>query len=285
MTTPAATADPARPADVTAGDTIDAPVGGPTGAAGQIARGDRLITVRGVSKIYTLKGKEKVYALRDVGLDIFRSEYLSIMGPSGSGKSTLFNIIGALDKPSEGNVTIGPLELTKLKPRQLAYVRCNYIGYVFQAYNLIPSLTAVKNVSLPAVFRGLTVEEADAAATRRLEQVGLGHRLDHRPDELSGGQQQRVAIARALVNDPTIILADEPTANLDLHTGAEIIEIMKNLSVDEGVTIITATHDHKMLANSDRVLYIRDGQIEKIATAAELDIEEGNIEVGGESVD
>ena len=248
-----------------------------------IQRGDKLITVENVAKIYQARNQE-VYALRDVSLEIFRSEYLSIMGPSGSGKSTLFNIVGALDKPSRGSVKIGPLELPQLTSRQLAFVRCNYIGYVFQAYNLIASLTAVRNVALPAIFRGLPPDEADAVATRRLEQVGLSHRLDHRPDELSGGQQQRVAIARALVNDPTIILADEPTANLDLNTGAEIISIMKNLSVEEGVTIITATHDHKMLANSDRVLYIRDGMVEKISSAAELEIEEGSIEVGGESL-
>jgi len=245
-----------------------------------IARGATLIRVRGVSKEYRLK-RETVYALRDVSLDIMRSEYLSIMGPSGSGKSTLFNIVGALDKPTKGEVSIGQLNLPKLKPRQLAFVRCQYIGYIFQAYNLIPSLTALKNASLPRVFMGDSPDEADQAAARRLEQVGLGHRLDHRPGELSGGQQQRVAIARALVNDPTIILADEPTANLDLNTGAEIIEILKGLSVDEGVTVVTATHDHKMLANSDRVLWIRDGQIDKIETAAELDIEEGEIEFAG----
>ncbi len=249
-----------------------------------IQRGAKLITVSGVSKVYGRQGNE-VYALRDVSLEIFRSEYLSIMGPSGSGKSTLFNIVGALDKPTKGSVEIGPLNLPRLTSRQLAFVRCQYIGYVFQAYNLIPSLTAVRNVALPAIFMGLAPDKADEVASERLKQVGLGHRLDHRPDELSGGQQQRVAIARALVNDPTIILADEPTANLDLKTGAEIIEIMKGLSVDEGVTIITATHDHKMLANSDRVLWIRDGQVDKIQTAAELDIQEGQIEVGGQAID
>jgi putative ABC transport system ATP-binding protein len=249
-----------------------------------IQRGDRLIRAAGVSKVYDLK-KQKVYALRNVSLEIFRAEYLSIMGPSGSGKSTLFNIVGALDRPSEGNVQIGPLDLTRLNSRQLAYVRCNYIGYIFQAYNLIPSLTALKNVSLPAVFQGLTPEQADERAANRLKQVGLGHRLDHRPGELSGGQQQRVAIARALVNDPTIILADEPTANLDLNTGSEIIKILKGLSVDEGVTIITATHDHKMLANSDRVIWIKDGQVDKIQTRDELQIEEGDISIGGESLD
>ncbi len=245
-----------------------------------IGRGDQLIAVRNVSKVYRLK-KQDVYALSDVSLDIYRSEYLSIMGPSGSGKSTLFNIVGALDHPSAGNVQIGPLDLTQLSSRQLAYVRCNYIGYIFQAYNLIPALTALRNVALPRIFRGSTPDEAEHAAAERLKQVGLGHRITHRPGELSGGQQQRVAIARALVNDPTIILADEPTANLDLNTGAEIIDILKGLSVDEGVTVITATHDHKMLANSDRVVWIRDGRIEKVQTAQELDIEEGEISFSG----
>jgi putative ABC transport system ATP-binding protein len=243
-----------------------------------------LIEVRNVSKVYTL-GKEKVYALRGVTLDIYAGEYLSIMGPSGSGKSTLFNVIGALDRPTEGDVRLESLELGKLSSRQLAYVRCNHVGYVFQAYNLIPALTALKNVSLPRIFMGATPEEADEIAAARLRQVGLGHRLDHRPDELSGGQQQRVAIARALVNDPAIILADEPTANLDLHTGAEIIDILKSLSTDSGVTIITATHDHKMLKSSDRVVYIRDGQIEKIERRDELNIVEGVISVRGEHLE
>ncbi len=249
-----------------------------------IPRGGTLITVEGVSKVYG-RADHEVYALRDVSLEVFRGEYLSIMGPSGSGKSTLFNIIGALDKPTRGSVTIGPLALPTLSSRQMAYVRCQYLGYIFQAYNLIPALTALRNVALPAIFRGLDPREAEELATRRLEQVGLGHRLAHRPDELSGGQQQRVAIARALINDPTIILADEPTANLDLHTGGQIIELMKSLVVDEGVTIVTATHDHKMLANSDRVVWVRDGQVEKIQTAEQLDIAEGTIEVAGQTVE
>ena len=241
---------------------------------------ETLVWARGVSKIYRLK-REVVYALRDVDIEVLRGEYLSIMGPSGSGKSTLFNIIGALDKPSEGSVRIGPLDLTTLSSRQLSYVRSNYIGYVFQAYNLIPSLSALKNVALPRMFTGASTEEADEFAAKRLRQVGLGHRMDHRPGELSGGQQQIVAIARALVNDPTLILADEPTANLDLKTGAEVIEILKGLSVDNGVTIITATHDHKMLANSDRVVWIADGRIARVQRRDELQIEEGQIVVSG----
>jgi putative ABC transport system ATP-binding protein len=202
------------------------------------------------------------------------------MGPSGSGKSTLFNIVGALDRPSSGTVQIGPLDLTTLSPRELAYARCNYIGYIFQSYNLLLSLTALANVALPRILMGYEPAEANDAAAKVLEQVGLGHRLDHRPGELSGGQQQRVAIARALVNEPTIILADEPTGNLDLHTGEEIIRLLKELTVEQGVTVITATHDHKMLSNSDRVLWIRDGQVERIQRRDELDIEVGELTTG-----
>ncbi len=191
----------------------------------QVPLGSVLITVRGISKVYASK-KSEVWALRDIDVDVIRGEYLSLMGPSGSGKSTLFNIIGALDKPSEGTVEIGPLNLPKLTSRELAYIRGNYIGYIFQAYNLIQSLTAMRNVALPCIFSGQTDDQAMAAAERVLKRVGLGDRMDHRPDQLSGGQQQRVAIARALVNDPAILLADEPTANLDLKTGSDIIALM-----------------------------------------------------------
>jgi putative ABC transport system ATP-binding protein len=237
-----------------------------------------LIRVRGVSKIYELRG-ETVHALSDISVDVYRGEYLSVMGPSGSGKSTLFNMIGALDVPSAGSVTIGPLDLTQLSSRQLAYVRCNYLGYIFQSYNLLPSLSALRNVALPRIFTGASSREADEAAAAVLERVGLGDRLDHRPDQLSGGQQQRVAIARALVNDPAIMLADEPTGNLDLKTGADIIGILKGLSVERGVTVITATHDHKMLSNSDRVLWMRDGQVDRIDLRADLDIQEGGLSI------
>ncbi len=212
---------------------------------------ETLVTVTDVVKTFPLKGRgretQEVRALDRVNLTVYRGEYLSIMGPSGSGKSTLFNIIGALDVPTSGDVRIGDLSLPTLTSKQLAYVRGQHLGYVFQAYNLIPSLTALRNVALPRIFAGHPPAAAEAAAAARLEQVGLGHRLTHRPDELSGGQQQRVAIARALVNDPALILADEPTANLDLTTGAQIIEILKNLTQTAGVTVISATHDHQML--------------------------------------
>jgi putative ABC transport system ATP-binding protein len=251
--------------------------------SGDVPVGERLIEVRAVSKRYRLKG-ETVHALRDVNLEVIRGEYLSIMGPSGSGKSTLFNLLGALDRPTEGRIRIGPIDLTTLSSRKLAYVRGHYIGYVFQSYNLIPSLTALKNVALPRIFLGASTEEADQIAAEFLGRVGLSHRLTHRPDQLSGGQQQRVAVARALVNEPTLLLADEPTANLDLHTGAEIIELMKGLCTEQGVTVISATHDHKMLRSSDRVVYLRGGEIDRVVLRDELEIEEGQIAVGEETL-
>lgn len=237
---------------------------------------ESIVQVRGVDKIYR-SGAEKVYALRGIDLDIQKGEYLAIMGPSGSGKSTLFNMIGALDKPSNGEITVGGVSLPKLSSRQLAYFRGKHIGYVFQAYNLIPALTAVENVMLPITFSGVGDTEARARAVEVLEFVELGHRLDHTPGQLSGGQQQRVAIARALANKPAILLADEPTANLDQVTGAKIIQIFKDLSLKFGVTIISATHDHRMLAISDRIVWIKQGQVDKIKKASEMHIDLGSI--------
>ncbi len=240
---------------------------------------DILVSVRGVDKIYKT-GDEVVYALRGIDLDIFQGEYLSIMGPSGSGKSTLFNMIGALDKPSNGEILVGNVNLPKLSSLELSYFRCKHIGYVFQAYNLIDFLTAQENVSLPLIFLGYDERDAIDRANEVLTYVGLGERLTHTPGELSGGQQQRVAIARALANDPSIILADEPTANLDLNTGSQIIELFKKLTLDHGVTIITATHDHKMLAASDRIVWIDGGEVDKIQNVEDMQINVGHI--GGE---
>ncbi len=236
-----------------------------------------LISIERINKVFTL-GKLTIHALKDISLEIYKGEYLSIMGPSGSGKSTLFNMIGALDRPTSGDVKLANVDLTALNRRQLAYFRGNHIGYVFQSYNLIHAYNAMDNVAMPLLFSGMDPEKAHKRAEEVLTQVGLGHRLSHRPDELSGGQQQRVAIARALANRPSIILADEPTANLDLKTGEEIIELLKKLCVDEGVTVVTATHDHKMLAASNRILWIRDGQVDKIQSAEEAGIKVGRIE-------
>jgi putative ABC transport system ATP-binding protein len=238
---------------------------------------DPIITVRSLRKTFAT-GRGEVHALRGVDLDIARGEYVSVMGPSGSGKSTLFNMIGCLDRPTSGGVTIGGVSITDLSPRQAAYFRGRHLGYIFQAYNLIPSLSALKNVMLPLTLGGMPHKEARRRAAEVLEEVGLSHRLDHLPGEMSGGQQQRTAIARAVVNHPTILLADEPTANLDLTTGQQIIQMVRTLCEKHGVTVITATHDHAMLAVSDRVVWIADGRIERIARREELNIQAGVVE-------
>ena len=235
-----------------------------------------LIEIRGVNKVFDL-GKLKVHALRDMDLDILRGEYLSIMGPSGSGKSTLFNMIGALDLPSSGTIKVAGVTLNQLTSRELAYFRGKHIGYVFQQFNLLPAYNAIDNVAMPLIFNGFEQSKAEERAKQILERVGLGHRMTHRPDELSGGQQQRVAIARALANEPAIVLADEPTGNLDLHTGEEIIKLLSELSRELGVTVISATHDHKMLDTSDRILWIKDGRKDRLERRADIHIRIGTV--------
>ncbi|MEM1911834.1 MAG: ABC transporter ATP-binding protein, partial [Thermofilaceae archaeon] len=195
-----------------------------------------------LAKYYKM-GPYIVKALDGVNLKIRRGEYVSIMGPSGAGKTTLFNMIGGLDRPTRGRVYIDEVDISKLDAYELAWLRARKIGYIFQTFNLIPVLTAMENVMLPMIFAGVRREERIRKARELLERVGLGDRLYHRPTELSGGQQQRVAIARALANDPAIILADEPTGNLDLQTGLEIINLLRQLNKERGVTIVTATHD------------------------------------------
>ncbi|MBT3343363.1 MAG: ABC transporter ATP-binding protein [Gemmatimonadetes bacterium] len=238
-----------------------------------------VVRTQGVKKIYTM-GSMEVQALRGVDLEIYSGEYMSIMGPSGSGKSTLFNMVGGLDKPSEGKVYIDEVDVAQLDAYELAWLRCRKIGYIFQSFNLIPVMTALENVTLPMVFAGLTSDESRDKGVDLLKKVGLGERYSHKPYELSGGQQQRVAVARALANDPAVVLADEPTANLDLSTGTEIIELLRTMNRDFGVTVISATHDHKMLSVSDRVVWITDGQVDRIALREELDIE--TVSVAGE---
>ena len=238
-----------------------------------------VVRTQDVKKRYVM-GEEVVHALRGVDIEIFSGEYLSIMGPSGSGKTTFFNMIGGLDKPTSGKVFIDEVDVAALDAYELAWLRCRKIGYIFQSFNIIPVMTALENVTLPMVFAGLGSDEARDRGVELLELVGLGDRVNHKPFELSGGQQQRVAIARSLANNPAIILADEPTGNLDLKTGAEIIELLSRLKDERGVTIISATHDHKMLAASDRIVWIRDGRLDKIELRANLEIQEGSI--GGE---
>src|SRR3954462_3187461 len=236
-------------------------------------------TVRTIDVKRTYKmGNDEVHALRGVTVSINRAEYISIMGPSGSGKSTFFNMIGGLDKPSSGKVYIDEVDIAQLDSYELAWMRCRKIGYIFQTFNLIPVMTALENVMLPMIFAGLKTDEAQDKAAEILKRVELGHRLMNKPAEMSGGQQQRVAIARAFANDPAIILADEPTGNLDLHTGKLIIELLRQLNKERGVTIISATHDHKMLAVSDRILWISDGRVERIQNREDVKIEVGTIE-------
>ena len=236
-----------------------------------------VVRTKDVRKVYRM-GTVEVHALRGVDLEIRTGEYISIMGPSGSGKSTLFNMIGGLDKPSSGKVYIDEVDVAQLDAYELAWLRCRKIGYIFQTFNIIPVMTALENVTLPMTFAGLTSDESRDTGMELLKKVGLADRAHHKPFELSGGQQQRVAIARAMANDPAIILADEPTGNLDLATGREIIELCRLLNKEHGVTIISATHDMKMLSVSDRVVWIRDGRIDRIERREDLDIRVGGIE-------
>jgi len=234
---------------------------------------DEIIKVDNVKKRYVIGGGE-LWALKGISLTIERGEFLSIMGPSGSGKSTLFNQIGALDVPTEGRVYFQGESVFDLSEGQQAWFRCNKIGYIFQTFNLVPVMTALQNVTLPMVFQGATQEDANRRGEKILERVGLGHRLHHRPFELSGGQQQRVAVARALANSPSVILADEPTGNLDSKTGTEIVNLLKQVNQDEGVTVVCSTHDPKMITSSKRVCWIRDGMLDKVTAGADFRLEE-----------
>jgi putative ABC transport system ATP-binding protein len=242
-----------------------------------MAANEYVVRTKGLVKEFTM-GDETLRALNGVDLDIRRGEYISIMGPSGSGKSTLFNAIGGLDKPDGGSVFINDVDMAQLDASELAYLRCHTIGYIFQSFNLIPVMTALENVTLPTVFAGMPTDEGIERGIELLNIVGLGHRLHHRPSQLSGGQQQRVAIARALANHPSILLADEPTGNLDLKTGEEIIELLRRLNREQGVTIISATHDLKMVNVSDRIVWIRDGRIAKIEERADIELRIGEME-------
>ena len=235
-----------------------------------------VVRVTGVTKVFKL-GKIDVTALKGIDLAIAKGDYISIMGPSGSGKSTLFNMIGGLDKPTTGKVFIDEVDIAQLDAYELAWLRCRKIGYIFQTFNIIQVMTALENVTIPMVFAGMNNDAAVEKGMQLLDLVGLGDRFSHKPFELSGGQQQRVAVARALANDPAIILADEPTGNLDLTTGEEIIALLKRLSQERGVTVISATHDFKMLNVSDRVIWIRDGRVDKIEDREELSISVGKI--------
>ena len=244
------------------------------------ASGEIIVDVRDVTMVYNSKNRDEsthVHALRGLSVQVYENEFFAIMGPSGSGKSTLFNQIGALQTPTSGEVLIEGVNLASLTPQRLAAVRCFELGYIFQTYNLLPVMSALMNVALPTIFAGMTTEEGEKRAMECLEVVGLDDRAHHLPSELSGGQQQRVAIARAFVNKPRIILADEPTGNLDSNTGQSIISFMKNLQQEFGATIITVTHDDKMLSAADRMAWIRDGALERAANREDIEIRMGSI--------
>lgn len=222
-----------------------------------------VIQAMDLKKIYQM-GMVEVHALAGVSFEIQRGEVISIMGPSGSGKSTLMNLLGCLDRPTSGRYILDGEEVSTLNDDQLAGIRNRKVGFVFQSFNLLSRQSALANVELPLRYAGVT-KDRDTRARKMLESVGLADRVDHRPTELSGGQQQRVAIARALVNDPAILMADEPTGNLDSKSGKEIMELLLNLNQSRGTTVIIVTHDPAVAAQTQRIIHLRDGLIEEVA--------------------
>jgi putative ABC transport system ATP-binding protein len=219
-----------------------------------------VIKTEELAKIYEM-GAERVHALRGVDVEIRKGEYVAIMGPSGSGKSTLMNLIGCLDSPSSGRYWLAGRLVSDLDDDELAYIRNKEIGFVFQTFNLLPRATALHNVELPLIYNGTPADERLERAKKALERVDLADRMNHKPNELSGGQRQRVAVARALVNSPSIVLADEPTGNLDSKTGDEIMALFENLH-QQGNTIILVTHEHDIAQHAHRIIHIRDGKID-----------------------
>ncbi len=221
-----------------------------------------LIITRNLWKTYRV-GSEDVHALRGIDLEVEKGEYFAIMGPSGSGKSTLMNLIGCLDTPTKGEYILNGKAVSKMNDDELAFIRNKEIGFVFQAYNLLPRATALHNVELPLIYSGNGSKDRMEKAKRALAMVDLADRINHKPSELSGGQRQRVAIARALVNEPSIILADEPTGNLDSKVSREIMEVFGKIH-DQGNTIIVVTHEQEIADYTQRIIYLRDGKIEKV---------------------
>ncbi|HWH69714.1 MAG TPA: ABC transporter ATP-binding protein, partial [Candidatus Sulfotelmatobacter sp.] len=222
---------------------------------------DEVLSARGVHKTYSL-GQRSLEVLRGVDVALHRSDFLALRGASGAGKSTLLYMLGGLDTPSQGEIWLGERNLANLSRRELAQVRNTEIGFIFQAYYLLPELDALENVCLPARMARMPAAKAEARGRELLDRVGLKDRMEHKPYELSGGEQQRVAIARAMINEPHLILADEPTGNLDSHTGAEIIELLISLRAEKQTTLVMATHDRKVASRALRVIHIVDGLVE-----------------------
>jgi ABC-type lipoprotein export system ATPase subunit len=222
---------------------------------------EMLLSARGLTKTYVM-GKRSLEVLRGVDVEIARGDFVALRGASGTGKSTLLHLIGGLDTPNAGEIFFAGQSLTKFSEAELTHFRNRRVGFVFQAYHLLPELTALENVCLPARVARIATGTATQRASELLARVGLKDRLDHKPSELSGGEQQRVAIARALINEPELLLADEPTGNLDSHTGGEIIELLKSLRPEKSMTLVIATHDEKVAAHAQRVIQLVDGQIE-----------------------
>lgn len=220
----------------------------------------KLIQIRNITRVYDM-GEEKLYALRGVDLDIEKNEYIAIMGPSGSGKSTLMNIIGCLDTPTSGDYILNGKDVHEMDDDELATIRNKEIGFVFQTFNLLPRSDSLHNVELPLIYSGVSRAERVKRAEDALTNVGLADRMKHKPNELSGGQRQRVSVARALVNNPSLILADEPTGNLDTKTGEEIMGLFRELN-EKGNTIIIVTHEEDIARHANRIVKIRDGKIE-----------------------
>ena len=221
---------------------------------------DKIIEIKGLKKEFAV-GSEIVKALKGIDISVMKNEYLAMMGPSGSGKSTLMNLVGCLDTPSAGSYNLNGTNVSSLKDDDLAEIRNKEIGFIFQTFNLLPRLTALENVSLPLVYAGYNSEDRKIKAQDVLEKVGLGDRMDHRPNQLSGGQRQRVAVARALVNDPSIILADEPTGNLDSKTSLDIMRLFEEIH-EMGNTLIVVTHEEEVASYAHRILRLRDGLVE-----------------------
>lgn len=235
-----------------------------------------LIRTRDLKKSYQM-GKVTTQALRGISIELYRGEFICVMGPSGSGKSTFFNMVGGLDAPTSGRVFLDEVDVAQLNAVELAFLRCRKIGYIFQTYNLVQYMTALENVTVPMAFAGVAPDEARDRGMGLLELVGLADRWFHRPLEMSGGQQQRTAIARSMANNPTILLCDEPTGNLDLRTGQEIHETLQKLNKERGVTIICATHDHRLIDMADRIMWIRDGMVERLADRSDVTVQTGMI--------